>query len=295
MTETTLADAAAKKAAAKKAAAPPKDARPKDDAAPKGSEVERSAGSDVLALVQGDAMQQAFAKALPRQLTPERFARIAVTTLRTNPDLLACSQPSLLGALMQAAQLGLEPGSPLGHAYLVPFRNKKTGTREVTFILGYRGMIDLARRSGEISYIGAEVVREGDEFEVVRGLSPDVVHRDSTDQERHLRPITHVYAVAKYRDGGFNFVVLTTDEVEAFRKRSATQRAERPSGPWQTDWEAMAKKTAVRRLSPFLPLSVELATATAADERPIRFDGTDDLIIDTEVVDDDQDETEGDE
>ena len=115
-------------------------------------------------------------KALPKHMDADRMARIALTTIRTNPQLLECTVPSLMGAVMQAAQLGLEPGL-IGHCYFVPFWNNKKKQREVQFIIGYKGMIDLARRSGHIESIYAHCVYENDEFEYELGLHPKLVHK----------------------------------------------------------------------------------------------------------------------
>src|SRR5690606_28083055 len=116
-----------------------------------------------------------IARALPRHMDPDRMLRIAMTVVRQTPDLQKCTVPSVLGALMQAAQLGLEPGI-LGHCYLVPFRNGRTGQHEVQFIIGYKGLIDLARRSGNIQSIAAHPVYENDLFEFEYGLNERLRH-----------------------------------------------------------------------------------------------------------------------
>ena len=103
-------------------------------------------------------VKEQIALALPRHLTADRLARIALTEVRKTPALASCDQASFLGAIMQCAALGLEPGSALGHAYMIPFRNNKKNITEVQFIVGYRGMIDLARRSGQILSIEARTV-----------------------------------------------------------------------------------------------------------------------------------------
>ena len=197
-----------------------------------------------------------IARALPKQMDADRFARIVMTTLRRQPELMQCDPKSLMAAVMLSSQLGLEPG-PLGHAYLVPYK------REVTFILGYKGIIDLARRSGEIETIEAREVREHDEFEFEFGLDPKLRHVPA--QGDRGKP-THYWGLARFKDGGHYFEVLTRDDVEAFRERSATGKGTNPKGPWQTDFSAMARKTVVRRMAPFLPLNVEAARAVESDE-----------------------------
>lgn len=193
-----------------------------------------------------------IAKALPRHMDADRIARIALTLINTTPGLAACTRDSFAGALMTASQLGLEPG-PLGEAYLVPY-----GT-QCTLIIGYRGYIKLAWQSNQLRNIDAHVVYEGDEFDYEYGLNPVLRHKPG----RQRGAITDVYAVASFINGGSAFVVLSPGDVEDFRKRSATANA--ASSPWKTDWNAMAKKTAVRQLAKWLPMSPELrAFATAA-------------------------------
>lgn len=228
-----------------------------------------------------ERMKPEMARALPRHMDPERVARIATTVMRRTPKLAQCTPQSFLGALMTCAQLGLEPG-PLGHAYLVPY-----GT-EVTFIAGYRGLVELARRSGQVASVSARVVREGDDFDYAFGLEPSLHHKPAgSDAE-----ITHVYAVVRLKDGGADFDVMTRGEVEAVRKRSKAAA----DGPWVTDYAEMAKKTVLRRLLKTAPMSVEYQQAVANDERTrLRVDAEaldiavpadDDEPLDGEVVDD---------
>lgn len=198
------------------------------------------------------------ARALPSHLSTERFTRIALTLVRQNPQLLECSQQSVLGALMLAAQHGLEPG-PLGLSYIIPRWNKNTRTKEAQFQIGYRGYLELARRSGDIAMIDAEVVREHDDFDYEKGLQPRLRHVPA-DGDRGR--VVKVWAAATFVNGGSAFKVLTVDDVESYRKRSQSPN----QGPWTTDWEQMAIKTALRRLSTFLPLSAEGQMVISADE-----------------------------
>lgn len=201
-------------------------------------------------------------RALPKHMDADRMTRIALTVIRQNPALARCEPNSLLGALMTASQLGLEPG-PLGEAYLVPYGN------QVTFIPGYRGLIKLAWQSGQVKSIDAHVVRERDDFEYEYGLTPKLRHVPARGEAGEP---TEVYAVATLHNGGSAFVVMSIHEVEAIRKRSKASS----KGPWVTDWDAMAKKTAIKQLIRFLPLSAELRTlneAARADES-VRTDVT---------------------
>jgi recombination protein RecT len=196
-----------------------------------------------------------IALALPRHLSADRMLRISMTSIRRTPALLACNPQSLLGAIMQAAQLGLEPDGVLGHAYLIPFKE------EVQLIIGYKGLIDLARRSGQLSTIYARVVCAKDQFEYAYGLTERLEHIPSTGEEPG--EIVAAYAVAKLKDGGVQFEAMTRREIDAIRKRSRASN----DGPWVTDFSEMAKKTVLRRLCKMLPASVELARAVALDER----------------------------
>ena len=228
-------------------------------------------GATVLDLI--DRQKAQIALALPKHLDADRLARIVTTEVRRTPRLMGCTPVSFLGALMQSAQLGLEPG-PLGQCYFLPFRNKKAGTDEVQFIIGYRGYIDLARRSGQLVSIDAHVVYERDDFDFAYGLEPKLHHRPSLGGDRG-QPVA-AYAVAVLRDGGHSFVVLSVDEVEARRSRSRSGEF----GPWVTDWDAMARKSAVRALAPYLPLSAEFMGAIDSDERVAEWRPSGDLVVD---------------
>jgi recombination protein RecT len=201
---------------------------------------------------------QAATKGTPVDV--DRFLRVALTELRRTPKLVAAEPSTILGGLMLAGQLGLEIGSALGHCWLVPFRNKRTRSVEAVFILGYKGMIALARRSGDIESVVARPVHAQDRFAVAYGLSERLEHEPSLAADPG--PVTAVYALARYVGGGHSFVVLTAEQVESYRQRSRAA----DEGPWVTDWEAMACKTAVRRLASYLPLTVEAARAVAVDE-----------------------------
>jgi recombination protein RecT len=200
-----------------------------------------------------------IALALPRHLTPDRLLRIALTEIRKTPKLAECSQSSLLAAIFSCAQLGLEPGGSLGHAYLVPYG------REVQFQIGYRGMIELARRSGQVESIEAHAVYEGDEFTAAFGLRSDLQHVPNWDDPTRTDDgkLLFAYAVAHLKGSDRpQFEVMSRAEIDAIRKRSRSGS----SGPWQTDFAAMALKTVTRRLFKWLPVSIELSQAVTLDE-----------------------------
>ena len=199
-------------------------------------------------------MAPRMAEVLPKHMDMNRMSRIALTTIRTNPKLLECAVPSLMGAVMQAVQLGLEPGL-LGHCYILPYK------REATFVIGYKGMIDLARRSGHIQSIYAHAVHENDEFEYELGLHPKLEHKPSHGERGAF---IGAYAVAHFKDGGYQMEFMPKSEIEKRRKRSAT--ANSSYSPWSSDYEEMAKKTVVRYMFKYLPISIEVQTQARQDE-----------------------------
>ena len=201
-----------------------------------------------------------IAMALPRHLTPERMMRVTMTAVQRSPALLDCDPLSLIGAVVQASQLGLEPDGVLGHAYLVPFNNRKTGRKEVQLIPGYKGLVELTRRSGQISTINAYCVYAEDTFDFSYGLDPKLVHVPSDKDDPGQ--IIAAYAVAKLRDGGVQFEVMWRKQIDKIRSGSKAAN----DGPWVTHYDEMAKKTVLRRLCKLLPVSVELQRAVALDE-----------------------------
>lgn len=203
-------------------------------------------------------MHTQIEKALPSVITPERFTRIALTAYSRNEKLQECTAESFLGSMMQAAQLGVEPNTPLGQAYLIPYRNK--GVMEVQFQLGYRGMIDLAYRSGEVQNIQAHEVYENDTFEYELGLEPKLRHIPALKDRGE---VILYYAVFKLTNGGVGFEVMSKEDVEAFAKEKSKTYG---TGPWQSDFDAMAKKTLVKRLLKFAPLKSDFVRAVTADE-----------------------------
>lgn len=203
-------------------------------------------------------MHTQIEKALPSVITPERFTRIALTAYSRNEKLQECTAESFLGSMMQAAQLGVEPNTPLGQAYLIPYRNR--GVMEVQFQLGYRGMIDLAYRSGEVQNIQAHEVYENDTFEYELGLDPKLRHIPALKDRGE---VILYYAVFKLTNGGVGFEVMSKEDVEAFAKKKSKTYG---TGPWQSDFDAMAKKTLVKRLLKFAPLKSDFVRAVTADE-----------------------------
>lgn len=200
-----------------------------------------------------------IAMALPKHLNADRIIRVAMTSIQRTPKLLECDPITLVGAVIQSSQLGLEPDGILGHAYLVPFKNTKKGRMEVQFIPGYKGLIDLARRSGQVNRISAHIVYENETFIMEYGTKETLEHKPLPPSTRGDRK--GVYAVAVLNDGSPHFEWLWNEEIEAVKRQSKAS-----FGPWQTHEDEMIRKTAIRRLVKYLPLSVELAKAAAVDE-----------------------------
>lgn len=196
--------------------------------------------------------------ALPKHVTPDRMMRVAINCIRKVPKLLDCDPASLFGAITEAATYGWELGGVLGHAYLVPFG------RECTLIPGYKGLVDLCRRSGQISTISAEVVHQGDKFDYSLGDDPHIRHvPNDGDPQRHSKPISYVYVVVKLRDGGIQRSVWSAASIDAHKEKysQAWRNADRgkKDSSWHTAWPAMAKKTVLRDMigRGLLPVSAE--------------------------------------
>ena len=211
-------------------------------------------------------MMPAIKAALPSVMTPERFTRITLSALSSAPKLQECTPTSFLGAMMTAAQLGVEPNTPLGQAYLIPYkRNFKEGGQwqsvmECQFQLGYKGLIDLAYRSGEVSTIMAQVVYEKDEFSYSFGLEPTLKHVPAM---KDRGAAVYVYAMFKTKDGGYGYEVMSIDDVRNHAQKFSKSYG---NGPWQTNFEEMAKKTVLKRVLKYAPLKSEFLRAVAQDE-----------------------------
>lgn len=206
-------------------------------------------------------------QALPKHIRADHFIRTAITCISKTPKLLECSIPSLMGSLITAAQLGLNPDGITGEAYLIPFINSKKQAdgswkkvMEVQFIPGYRGLVQLAMRSGIVKSFQAREVYENDKFEFEFGLEPKLIHVPLKIGERGI--LTFVYAVVQYTNGGSAFEVMNMNEVNMIRMRSKA-----PNSPAWTDFYAeMAKKTVIRKISKMCPLSPEFNKAIGLDE-----------------------------
>lgn len=244
-----------------------------------------------------DQMKPQFSMVLPKHITPERLCRVAITAIQNTPKLLDCDKQSLYGAIMRSAQLGLEPDGILGQAYLIPYGDK------VQFIPGYRGLIDLARRSGEVSNIIAKEVCEKDTFKITWNQSPPFIHEQLASGDRGK--VIGFWALANFINGGFHWDYMTLDEVMAIRNQSSGYKAavawsknpknKRSPGivdsPWENNLLEMGKKTAIRRIAKYLPMSVQRAAMVedlVDSGKQFTVDEVGDVIIQEPVIDNEE-------
>lgn len=206
------------------------------------------------------AMAPAIQKALPSVITPERFTRMVLSALSATPKLAECSPQSFLAAMMTAAQLGVEPNTALGQAYLLPYRNH--GQMECQFQLGYKGLIDLAYRSGEVSVIQAHTVYENDVFEYELGMDPKLRHVPAKADRGEA---VAYYAMFKTKDGGYGFEVMSVDDVQRHAQRYSKSYGS-GSSPWRSNFDEMAKKTVLKRALKYAPLKSDFVRGVAQDE-----------------------------
>ena len=246
---------------------------------------------------------QAIKSIVPKHMTPERLARITLTAISRNPKLAECTSASIVGAVMNCATLGLEPNL-IGHAYLVPFKNNKTNQMECQFQIGYKGYIDLIRRTGDVSKIYAETVYENDLFIYVKGEDKRMLHipfdqlhllenytprkdgsfldfmleaalndikkRNPKDQGKPVR----YYSAYRLKDGSFDFVTMTREQVLAHAKRFSKNKDRQTgelTGIWVDHFDAMAKKTCIKEMVKFMPISIEIQEKLSTDEAVLRL------------------------
>lgn len=206
------------------------------------------------------ALEPEIKRALPTILTPERFTRIALSAINNTPKLAECSPMSFIAALMNAAQLGLEPNTPLGQAFLIPYKVK--GNLECQFQLGYRGMIDLAYRNEHMQSIEAHTVYDNDIFEYELGLNPRLVHIPTMDTPGE--PIAF-YGIFRLDNGGFRFEVMNKNAIDAYAARYS-KAYDSASSPWKNNYESMACKTVLKQLLKYSPMKSEFQKAVSMDE-----------------------------
>ena len=228
-------------------------------------------------------------KVLPSVISPPQFLRLALNALQNTPHLMECTMPSFYGAIMQCAQLGLKPNVN-GEAYLIPFKNnKKGGVYECQFITGYKGLMLLARRSGEVANIDAQTVYENDTFDLAYGFEPTLIHKPYLKGDRG-KPIGF-YATVILKDGGKSAYYMTVEDAQKYGKRYSKAYN---NSPWVTDFEAMAKKSCLRQVLKYAPMSTDVETAIQKDDKVLKFDENkeiDGAILAVEIDEDGEEPT----
>lgn len=205
------------------------------------------------------AMEPEIKKALPSVITPERFTRIALSATSNNPELIQCTPISFISALLNAAQLGLEPNTPLGQAYLIPYKNK--GKLECQFQIGYKGLIDLAYRNGDMQTIQAHTVYSNDEFDFSYGLNGTLVHKPA--KENRGEPV-YFYGFFKTTNGGYSYNVMSKENMDEYAKNYSKAFGSSFS-PWKTNYKSMAKKTVLKQALKYAPIKTDLARCLTTD------------------------------
>lgn len=207
--------------------------------------------------VLGNQILPQIKAALPALLkgSADRMLRCLLTECSKTPALLNCAPKTLLGAVIQAAQLGLEIGGPAGQAYLIPFKGS------ATLLVGYKGFITLAHRSERVKRITPRVVRQGDRFQLRYGTDQELYHEPV---EPYDGPPVGYYAVVELVNGGKDFEFMTLKQVQDHKARFALSKN---GGPWASNFDEMAMKTCIRKLAKRIPLSAEMVSAVDLDEQ----------------------------
>lgn len=224
----------------------------------------RTVADQVAQYLQRPDMKNQLAAALPKHLAPDRMARVCLTEIRKTPKLMECTMTSLISCIVEAAQLGLETG-PLGHVYFVPFNTKvkdqngrEVWVNQAQVIIGFRGFLDLMRRTGQIVTVGAFPIYSNDKFRLVRGFAEELMHEPATSERGELAAF---YAYATTKDGGRYVEFMTLGEVNQIREMSKAKNGK----PWTDHYDEMGRKTVLRRLAKWLPMSTEYADVNDRD------------------------------
>lgn len=244
----------------------------------------------MISILDSPVMKEQFKKALPKYMTTDRFVRMAITAINSNPLIAEGSQSSVFAAMMNSAQLGLEFNTPMGEAYLIPYK-RKDGTVEINFQVGYQGLLKLAYNTGQFKRITAREVKENEEFEINYGTG-EISHKpcltgDSGD-------VIGYYAIYQTKDGGQDVFYMSKEDARAYGLEYSVPFSQYNKGPWVDNFDAMAKKSALIQVLKYAPKATEadkLVQATSSDNANINDykhsdDGSIQFDIDYEVVDD---------
>lgn len=253
--------------ATQQAAPPPQNGKKEESAYDRLNRPARN-HQELQGLLSSPSALKQIASTIPGHMKPERMAKIMLSAVLQTPKLMKVNQLSLLQTLGKLSELGLEPGSAWGHVYLVPFDNTKENRTDVNIIIGYKGLLELARRSGNVKQIESHVVYRDEEFKLVHGLEDERVfrHVPNLQDPRKEEDAYLVYCIARLKDGGEHLEFMTMDEVRKIRDNTQTFRqakrfSKQPSGPWVDHFLQMARKTVIRRACNYLSLSAEVVEA----------------------------------
>lgn len=247
------------------------------------NELATTRGKDALTTL-FESKEAIIKAALPNNLSVERFVRVGISAFRVNDNLqkaVKANPLSALGAFMQSAQLGLEPNTPLGMAYLIPYNSKDRGM-EVQFQIGYQGLKDLAERSGKYKIIHTKEIHDGEKFLVEYGIEPDLKH--TPNFPRKGEPL-YYYAAYVLKDGGKDFVIMSKEDIVAHAKKFS-KAYDSNSSPWRTNFDAMARKTVLKLLLKSAPKAIEVAQAISMDSSTKNFVENTETTVDYSIVQD---------
>lgn len=234
------------------------------------------------------SMEPQIAKALPSVITPDRFSRIVLSAISTNPKLAECTAQSFLGAMMTAAQMGLEVNTPTGMCYLIPYNDRKNGVTVCQFQIGYKGLINLFYRDPNAQSIEAHTVYDNDVFEYELGLDAKLRHVPARTNRGEA---IAYYAIFRTKNGGYGFEVMSREDAEEHRKRYSKAY----NSPWDTSFDEMAKKTVLKRALKYAPISSDLMQAVVYDENARNInpaDANDDVIEYIDITDESAEDNE---
>lgn len=236
----------------------------------------------IMSLLNSPTFKKQLEAVLPATLTPERLVRIALSEMRMNPKLSECDPMSFAGAIMRCAQIGLEPSSERQLVYLIPFRNSKANRMECNVIVGYRGFLALASKANV--YIESDVVYENDDFEFQKGLDTKLSFKPCHNGNRGA--IIGAYAMARVvlPDSTIIFVPEFMPKSDIDKIMTSSKSSGYGDSPWKTNYDSMARKTVIRRLFKYIPMSAEIDSAIATDELADRDDQDNAALIVNEIV-----------
>jgi recombination protein RecT len=225
-----------------------------------------------------------FRPLLPSSINPDKFQAIVIAAVSGNPKLLDCTRESLWKACIQGAELGLSLNPTLGEADILPVWNGRLKKNEAQFRPRYKGLMKLALQSGEVTSIRSVLVHENDEFEEIRGLREDIIHKPARGERGAM---THVYCVWNLKSQSEpQFEVMDRAQVMRIKARSSSKNQQGEIvGPWVSDEPEMWRKTVVRRASKYMPISCDAFQRAVAVDNIVEGGGEVDITEDGEIID----------